>query len=277
MAYEENYIDGTYPTDDKPSGNNQIQCWCPGMRHGFDGFPSHKPGKWFNKTEIVAAVLSQYSSPMPVCRQCAHTCWKEKKSVDRFEGNVKRKNIFSKDRCQQCMNEANVVAECHRCGHKLCRDCTGMCGQCEDKFCENCMEEHVCGEEYEPLAREQQFFIKLMYRVIPNFTRLNGLLLATCSETEKEHQLSPRQYAHTGHKKNTICICEAFAELSDEFSLGILVHEIGHAVALAYPDLIAEDHSEDEANYIGELATGIKVHWRGENRLEWSEVPSWLK
>ncbi len=49
-----------------------------------------------------------------------------------------------------------------------------------------------------------------------------------CSTADTEHKKSVRQFAHTGHYANTICLARSFKQLPANFRKGILAHEMGH-------------------------------------------------
>jgi hypothetical protein len=52
-----------------------------------------------------------------------------------------------------------------------------------------------------------------------------------CSEADEEHAASFRQYAHTFHYPNIICVAKAFWKLPEGYLMGILAHEIGHILS----------------------------------------------
>jgi hypothetical protein len=81
-----------------------------------------------------------------------------------------------------------------------------------------------------------------------------GALLRHCEEAEREHAENRRQYAHTFHFPETICIVEAFWRLPKRHRDGIILHEFGHLVA-------GPDASESEANEAVERLTGAVVRY----------------
>lgn len=86
-----------------------------------------------------------------------------------------------------------------------------------------------------------------------------------CKEADAEHRKSFRQYAHTFHYSNTICLCSAFESLSEQWQLAIFLHEIGHLLA-------GYEASEADANRAIELVTNIKIHYKDGHfgkKLEW--------
>lgn len=72
------------------------------------------------------------------------------------------------------------------------------------------------------------------------------LRIVNCALAEKDHRRSKRQYAHTLHKPNAICVAESFWDLPDSHFYGILAHEIGHVIA-AKKGLDSEEHEADDA------------------------------
>jgi hypothetical protein len=86
-----------------------------------------------------------------------------------------------------------------------------------------------------------------------------------CKEVEVEHAKSQRQYAHTFHRKNVICVCSAIKTLPDTWALAILLHEMGHLLA-------GPRGSERAANDAAYRASGIRIRYKDGpygNQLEW--------
>lgn len=54
--------------------------------------------------------------------------------------------------------------------------------------------------------------------------------LAWCVVADADHKKNKRQYAHTYHRKNVICLANKFLKLPKKYQLGILFHEIGHLI-----------------------------------------------
>jgi hypothetical protein len=75
-----------------------------------------------------------------------------------------------------------------------------------------------------------------------------------CQKAEKEHEKSQRQYAHTFHYPDTVCVCSALWELPKKHRDAILLHEIGHLI-------VGKDGTEAEANKAIEEVTGKKIHY----------------
>lgn len=52
-----------------------------------------------------------------------------------------------------------------------------------------------------------------------------------CPLADGEHKKSRRQYAHTFHRRGSICIARSFLKLPKRHKIGIILHEIGHLLA----------------------------------------------
>lgn len=76
------------------------------------------------------------------------------------------------------------------------------------------------------------------------------LRVIICPEANKEHRDSPRQYAHTHHYSNTICLARAFYTLPKKHKLGIILHELGH---------LAGAEGEDEADAVASRLFGVSI------------------
>lgn len=75
-----------------------------------------------------------------------------------------------------------------------------------------------------------------------------------CNEVEEEHRRNERQYAHTYHYADTICVCRAFWELPKSYRDGILLHEIGHL-------LVGPEGSEREATEAAEEFFDVPINY----------------
>lgn len=73
-----------------------------------------------------------------------------------------------------------------------------------------------------------------------------------CSICDKEHERNVRQYAHTYHFANTICLSRAFRSLPMEHKIGVLLHEIGHLLA-------GPNGTEERANELIYETLGIRI------------------
>jgi hypothetical protein len=90
--------------------------------------------------------------------------------------------------------------------------------------------------------------------------------LRMCSLARKHHSSSCRSFAHVFHYRNSICVVPAFSELPLRFRAGILLHELGH---LEFDS--SEKHSEDDADRMGYLISGVPVqrlNYRAAKNLE---------
>lgn len=99
----------------------------------------------------------------------------------------------------------------------------------------------------------------------PSTNRRGAVRVRYCAEANAEHRKSFRQYAHTYHFPNTICLSDAFDRLSDQWKLAILLHECGHL-------LVGYEGTEKDANRAIKNSTGIKITYRDGHfgkRLEW--------
>jgi hypothetical protein len=75
-----------------------------------------------------------------------------------------------------------------------------------------------------------------------------------CSEAEREHQKDIRQYAHTYHYPETICVCAAFWDLPKEYRDGVILHEIGHLI-------VGPRGSEAEATRAAEAFFDVEIRY----------------
>lgn len=81
--------------------------------------------------------------------------------------------------------------------------------------------------------------------------------LRHCSEVDKEQTLSRRQYAHTNHYDNTICVADAFWDLPMKFQVGLLAHELGHIIMLEK----RQTHYEPDADKAAKQYLGVTVQY----------------
>jgi hypothetical protein len=79
-------------------------------------------------------------------------------------------------------------------------------------------------------------------------------MLRHCLEADKEHGANQRQYAHTFHYPETICVAEAFWTLPKRYRDGVILHEIGHLLA-------GVEASEKAANDAVEERTGARIEY----------------
>ena len=121
--------------------------------------------------------------------------------------------------------------------------------------------------------RIRRVFRALSARARSVHPQLGEISFRRCLDADKDHAALSRNYMHVGHYPNTICYASATGDLSLGYQTGLIVHEIGHLVAMS----MGMEHGEEDANNIGTAATGIPVEWRGLQVLEWSEPPAWIK
>lgn len=79
--------------------------------------------------------------------------------------------------------------------------------------------------------------------------------LRHCREVDTDHKRSCRQYAHTYHYKNTICVAKEFFDLPIKNQIGLVVHEIGHIL------VGKANHPERMADRLANKFFGIKVRY----------------
>ncbi len=84
---------------------------------------------------------------------------------------------------------------------------------------------------------------------------MKRIMVRYCDSADKEHKKSKRQYAHTYHYENCICLSRFSNELTDCQYYAILAHEIGHLIA-------GYEGSESDANAAANKYFGIKILYR---------------
>jgi 3-dehydroquinate synthase class II len=82
------------------------------------------------------------------------------------------------------------------------------------------------------------------------------IIVRYCKEADEDHAKKLRQYAHTYHYKNDVCVTKAFKVLPLEIQMGLIAHEVGHLLAGH------TDHTEAEANRLANKFFGIRMHYR---------------
>lgn len=75
-----------------------------------------------------------------------------------------------------------------------------------------------------------------------------------CPEAERDHKRNRRNYAHTYHYPETICVAKEFWELPEPYRDAILLHEIGHLIA-------GPTGSESDANRASEELSGWRIRY----------------
>ncbi len=77
-----------------------------------------------------------------------------------------------------------------------------------------------------------------------------------CPQADRAHQRSPRSYAHVGHYSGIICIAHATIKLPPQYSLAILLHELGHL------ELLPREHTEQQADGAGSRLARVRIRRR---------------
>ena len=86
--------------------------------------------------------------------------------------------------------------------------------------------------------------------------KINGrkIKVMWCALADKEHRKRQRQFAHTYHKKNMICLARAIMGLPLHNIQGIIWHELGHLV-------IGPKGSEEAANRKAKKLCGHQIKY----------------
>lgn len=100
------------------------------------------------------------------------------------------------------------------------------------------------------------------------------IAIRRCSNANTDHKICRRQYAHTYHINNVICIADEFITLPLETQMGLIAHEVGHL-------LIGKlNHSENEADKVANKFFKIHIRYRDTvfgNHLQFLSVTDMLK
>jgi hypothetical protein len=97
------------------------------------------------------------------------------------------------------------------------------------------------------------------------------LNLYYCPIVNREHRLSQRQYAHTGHRSNIICIADAIDSLPNNFYYGILLHELGHSCDVGYGEEAANEAIYEMWGiriYYVDSEYGKEIEWIKDNNID---------
>jgi len=82
------------------------------------------------------------------------------------------------------------------------------------------------------------------------------IIVRHCKEADKEHNYSCRQYAHTYHYNNIICVAKEWFNLPLKNQMGLIAHEVGHLL------VNKKHHKEQEADRQANKFFGIKVRYK---------------
>lgn len=82
------------------------------------------------------------------------------------------------------------------------------------------------------------------------------IILIQCGIADRDHKNSLRQYAHTLHYRNTICIAGVWAKLPIDYQMGVIAHEVGHLLAGNV------EHSEEEADSLANKFFHIRIRYK---------------
>ncbi len=96
---------------------------------------------------------------------------------------------------------------------------------------------------------------------------MRQLTVEECSQANREHQKSQRQYAHTFHRDGVICVSRAFWKLPERLRLAILLHEAGHILA-------GRRGGELAANRAAERYSGVPIEYQDSEHGESLELIS---
>lgn len=97
-------------------------------------------------------------------------------------------------------------------------------------------------------------------------SRVPRLALAVgCTQIINRRGHDKRAFFHVGHKPGKVCTVLAAARLSDNYLVGLMLHELGHPLAMT-----AWRYSEQEhADRAVQAFLGVKLRYRGPLVLQW--------
>ena len=123
-------------------------------------------------------------------------------------------------------------------------------------------------DDIDPRLLAKRISWHIRSRIREDFEEYPSVKLDLCYLAEKDHAKSKRVFAHTGHKKNTICVCKDFYDLPEDNMLGILWHEHGHIVAEIFEDEPESfdwdwltDDDEVNADLVCYHLFGVPIHY----------------
>lgn len=97
--------------------------------------------------------------------------------------------------------------------------------------------------------------VRLFHTLLPRTGLVNVELKVGCHLAAKDHQASPRTFAHTWHLDGVVCVDPSINSIPDAFKTGILLHEMGHLFA-------GPDGSEEDADNMVEAVMDIRIDYR---------------
>jgi len=91
------------------------------------------------------------------------------------------------------------------------------------------------------------------------------LLQIGCPQIAAHRRRDKRAYFHVGHRPGKVCVSPAAAKLSDNHLVGLILHELGHPMAMvAWGRSEQEDSDKSVRDFLG-----VRLHYRGPLLLQW--------
>ena len=98
------------------------------------------------------------------------------------------------------------------------------------------------------------------------FPRTPHLWLSVgCKDIEKYRHVSKRSFCHVFHRDGVVCTVPELVTLPINFIVGILIHEVGHAIAMNEWNC----SGEPDADLAVLQFLGINLGYKGNLTLEW--------
>jgi len=98
------------------------------------------------------------------------------------------------------------------------------------------------------------------------FSRTPNLSLGVgCKDIEKYRRGSKRSFCHVFHREGIVCTVPALVTLRVNFIVGILLHEIGHTIAMKEWNCSGEPDADQAVLQF----LGINLGYKGDLTLEW--------
>jgi hypothetical protein len=101
---------------------------------------------------------------------------------------------------------------------------------------------------------------------------LEDIKLSYCEHADREQYKCKRHFAHTGCKKDTICITKYIEKLPEKNITGILIHEIGH---LLEDNFIEDNHVRDHevfADMVMLTFFGVHIFYSTNDKIQWVDL-----